>query len=54
MAEEIPRKVAALPLKEKRFIPETGNPENGDYLDWYRRLKQAEVVELRRDKTKAP
>jgi len=46
-------KVLNIPKKRQRppFFPMTGNPENGDYLDWYRELRDGEVLVLqKRDK----
>lgn len=31
------------PIREL-FVPLTGNPENGDYLDWYKSTRQGEVT----------
>jgi len=32
--------------QRQSFVPLTGNPENGDYLDWFRQLKAGEVKEF--------
>ena len=36
------------PKVRKPFVPLTGNPENGDYADWAKQLKEGEIVELKR------
>lgn len=44
-------KVVPLPESQKvrkPFTPLTGNPENGDYMDWAKELKEGEIVELKR------
>ena len=28
----------------KPFVPQTGNPENGNYADWYDSLREGELV----------
>ena len=33
-------------LQRPRFIPLTGNPENGDYLDWFRVLREGTVIQF--------
>lgn len=30
-------------LMREPFIPLTGNPENGDYLDWFRHLEEGDT-----------
>ena len=50
--------IVPLPPNKKRkdFVPDTGNPENGDYGDWERFLKEknggkgADVVPLKPEK----
>ena len=43
--EDLP-KVLNIPKDRQRpkFVPMTGNPENGDYLDWYNHLRKGELV----------
>lgn len=36
---KIPKDKQRLP-----FVPTTGNPENGNYLDWYNHLRKGELV----------
>jgi len=48
--------VKKIPRDRQRspFVPPTGNPENGDYLDWYKHLKEGEVVPFLEKQEKPP
>jgi hypothetical protein len=46
MSDQESESVKKIPKERQRppFVPMTGNPENGDYADWYHHLKEGEVV----------